>query len=84
MKKIPIALSTIEQVKTFVNDVTPFAYAMDISSDRYNVNAKSIMGLFSLDLAKPLELTIHADESEDLGELLDALEPYTIKSAENG
>lgn len=83
MKTIPIALSTIEQVKSFVNDIFAFDYPMDVSSERYNVNAKSILGLFSLDLAKPLELTIHAGESEDLSELLDALKPYMVKSAGN-
>lgn len=76
MKTIPIALTTVEHVKSFVNDVTPFPFAMDVSSDRYTVNGKSIMGLFSLDLAKPLELTIHDKEGDDLSDLLDALTPY--------
>lgn len=84
MKVFSIELSTIEQVKSFVNDIFAFDYPMDVSSERYNVDAKSILGLFSLDLTKPLELTVHAGESEDLSELLDALKPYMVKSVENG
>lgn len=84
MKTVQIALTTVEHVKSFVNDILTFNYPMDVSSERYTVDAKSILGLFSLDLAKPLELTIHAGESEDLSELLDALKPYMVKHAENG
>ena len=67
MKKIPIALTTVEHVKSFVNDIIAVEYPMDVSSERYIVNAKSILGLFSLDLAKPLELIVHAGEDEDSG-----------------
>lgn len=80
MITIPITLTKIEHVKSFVNDITPFPYTMDISSDRYVVNAKSIMGLFSLDLAKPLALHVHVEDNEDLSDLIDALEPYAVKA----
>ena len=83
MKKIPIALTTVEHVKSFVNDIIAVEYPMDVSSERYIVNAKSIMGLFSLDLAKPLELIVHAGEDEDLSDLLDTLKPYMIKTTES-
>jgi len=83
MKKLFISLKSIEQVKSFVNDLIYFDYPMDLSSERYIVNAKSILGLFSLDLTKPLELTIHAGDNEDLTDLLEALKPYMDKTAEN-
>ena len=76
MKTIPIALASIDQVKTFVNDIIAFPYDMDVISQRYVVDAKSIMGLFSLDLSKPLGLVVHAAEDADLSDLMDALEPY--------
>lgn len=79
MKTVSIALTTVEHVKSFVNDILAFHYPMDVSSERYTVDAKSILGLFSLDLTKPLELTVHAGESENLSELLDALRPYLIE-----
>ena len=83
MKKIPIALTTVEHVKSFVNDIIAFDYPMDVSSERYNIDAKSILGLFSLDLTKPLELVIHADEDADLSDLLDTLKPYMIQAEDN-
>ena len=76
MKTIPIALASIDQVKTFVNDIIAFPYDMDVISQRYVVDAKSIMGLFSLDLSKPFGLVVHAAEDADLSDLMDALEPY--------
>lgn len=76
MKTIPIALASIDQVKTFVNDIIAFPYDMDVVSQRYVVDAKSIMGLFSLDLSKPLGLVVHVQDDADLADLMEALEPY--------
>lgn len=83
MKTLPIFLSTIEQVKSFTNDIMAFDWEMDVSSDRYIINAKSIMGLFSLDFSKPLQLSIHAGDNEDLTELFEVLKPYMADSTEN-
>ncbi len=81
MKTLPISLTTIEQVKSFANDIIAVDYELDVSSERYVINAKSILGLFSLDLTKPLQLTIHADDSDDLSDVMDILEPYMTKTA---
>ena len=62
MKSVTINLNSIDKVKTFVNTITTYAGDFDLASDRYVVDAKSIMGIFSLDLGKPLRLDIH-DES---------------------
>ena len=59
MKKAKIKLSTIEDVRDFVNAASKYTYEIDLSSD-----AKSIMGIFSLDLMNPIELTVHSDEPE--------------------
>lgn len=66
MKSVNIKLSTIEDVKTFVNAVTLYNGDADLSSGRYVVDAKSIMGIFSLDLANPIQLTIHNDNADEL------------------
>lgn len=66
MKTVNIKLSTIEDVKNFVNAVTLFNGDADLSSGRYVVDAKSIMGIFSLDLANPITLTIHSDNADEL------------------
>ncbi|MCQ2506780.1 MAG: HPr family phosphocarrier protein, partial [Lachnospiraceae bacterium] len=55
MKKIQISLNTIDKVKSFVNDISRFDSDFDLVSGRYVIDAKSIMGIFSLDLAKPIE-----------------------------
>ena len=65
MKSINVSLTSIGQVKTFVNILAMYEGDFDISSARYVVDAKSIMGIFSLDLANPLRLNIHDDSTAD-------------------
>lgn len=73
MKTTTILLKSIDDVKTFVNLTVRFPYDIDLSSNRYVVDGKSIMGIFSLDLSKPIAVTIHAEECDDL---LEALKPF--------
>ncbi|MBQ2745394.1 MAG: HPr family phosphocarrier protein [Lachnospiraceae bacterium] len=75
MKTVQICLNSIDKVKAFVNDITKFDTDFDLVSGRYVIDAKSIMGIFSLDLSKPIDLCIHADES-NIAPILDALKPY--------
>lgn len=72
-----ILLNTIESVKDFVNIISKFDSPTDLVSGRYIVDAKSIMGIFSLDLSHPLELNIHADQAQ-AKEILDQLQPYLL------
>ena len=76
MKTIKISLNSIDKVKSFVNDITKFDYDFDLVSGRYVIDAKSIMDIFSLDLSKPIDLNIHAEEGVE--EVLSILKPYTI------
>ena len=69
MKSINVLLNTIDKVKGFVNIVSTYNGDFDLSSERYVVDAKSIMGIFSLDLSKTLRVDIH-----DLGEADKAIE----------
>ena len=66
MKKVTIQLSSIQDVREFVDVVTSYDMEIDLSSGRYIVDAKSIMGIFSLDLMKPIGMIIHSDECEAL------------------
>lgn len=59
MRSLKISLNSIEKVKSFVNIISEFKSEFDLTSGRYIVDAKSIMGIFSLDLSKPIELTLH-------------------------
>ncbi len=74
MKTIQISLNSIDKVKSFVNDLTKFETDFDLVSGRYVIDAKSIMGIFSLDLSKPIDLNIHAEDNLD--EILSVLSKY--------
>ena len=74
MKTLNILLKSINDVKDFVNIVSKYSYDVDLTSGRYVVDAKSIMGIFSLDLSKPIKVEIHTD---DCPEFLEALAPFT-------
>lgn len=78
MKTVKISLNSIDKVKSFVNDITKFDYDFDLVSGRYVIDAKSIMGIFSLDLSKPIELNVHA-ENENLDAVMEKLKPYLIE-----
>ena len=71
MKTVKISLNSIDKVKSFVNDITKFDVDFDLVID-----AKSIMGIFSLDLSKPIDLNIHADT--DIDTILAVLAPYMV------
>ncbi len=62
MKTLNILLSSINDIKAFVNIVNKYEFDVDLTSGRYVVDAKSIMGIFSLDLSKPIKVDIHADD----------------------
>lgn len=77
MKTVKICLNSIEKVKSFVNDITRFDVDFDLVSGRYVIDAKSIMGIFSLDLSKPIDLNIHAEE--EMESVLNTLQPYIVE-----
>ena len=80
MKTVRISLNSIDKVKSFVNDLVRFTDVdFDLVSGRYVIDAKSIMGIFSLDLSKPIDLNIHADEDK-LDEIVNTLKPYVIEA----
>ena len=66
MKEFYVILSSINDVKNFVNIVTKYDYEIDLTSGRYVVDAKSIMGIFSLDLSKPIKVEAHGVDCSDL------------------
>lgn len=78
MKTVRISLNSIDKVKSFVNDLAKFDADFDLVSGRYVIDAKSIMGIFSLDLSKPIDLNIHAETENSVEEILNVLSPYII------
>ncbi|MBP5604046.1 MAG: HPr family phosphocarrier protein [Ruminiclostridium sp.] len=75
MIKAVIRLDSIDDVKDFVRKANTLSYDVDLSLGKYTVDAKSIMGIFSLDLSRELELTIHSDKAE----LLDTIGRRIVK-----
>ena len=68
MQTTTIMLATINDVKSFVSEVSMCDYDVDLLSGRYAVDAKSIMGIFSLDLSKPIRLEAHTDDASEFFE----------------
>jgi len=64
MKAFEVLLTSINDVKQFVNSACTQSFDIDLISGRYIIDAKSIMGIFSLDLAKPIRVEVHADDAE--------------------
>ena len=76
MKSVMIRLSLVENVNKFVNIVTRYPFEMDLRAGRHVVDAKSILGIFSLDLSKPIAMEIYSDEC---GDLMKEIEPFLAK-----
>lgn len=72
MIQLKVKLTSIGDVQKFVNAVSAFSGDIDLQSGRYVVDAKSIMGIFSLDLMQPVDMTIHAESADALLETIDA------------
>lgn len=77
MKNVKVSLNSIDKVKSFVNTTSQYSCDFDLISGRYVIDAKSIMGIISLDLSRPIELSIHASDDE-LPPILEDLKPYII------
>ena len=75
MKAVNIKLSLSESVKTFVNIVKKYSYDVDIRAGRYVVNGKVEMGIYSLDLSKPIAMEIYDDTCDDL---LEEIKPFIV------
>ena len=73
MKSVMIRLSLVENVNKFVNVVSRYPFEMDLRAGRHVVDAKSILGIFSLDLSRPITLDIYSD---DCGQLLEEIKPF--------
>ena len=76
MKTVTVNLNSIEKVKSFVKDLNKFENDFDLVSGRFAIDAKSIMGIFSLDLSKPINLNIHGDE--DNAEIMEVIKKYEV------
>ena len=76
MQAVTISLTQVSQVKDFVDLVNQVPFDVDVVSGRYTVNAKSMLGIYSLNLSKPLQVLIYSDDCE---KLKNALETFNEK-----
>lgn len=65
MKETNIMLSNVQDIRNFVNEVILVDYDVDLVQGRYTIDAKSIMGIFSLNLRSPITLVAHADDADE-------------------
>ena len=75
MKMVTVSLASINDVKSFVNIVSKYDFDVDLISGRYVVDAKSIMGIFSLDLSKPIDVEVMTDDCDSF---IDEIKPFTV------
>jgi len=71
MKEMNIKLTNIQDIREFVNQVILLEYEVDLVQGRYVIDAKSIMGIFSLDLLSPIKVVVHSDSAADFFEKID-------------
>lgn len=76
MYSTSILLSSIEAVKKFVTLTNSYCFPINLATDKYKIDAKSIMGVFSLDLSKPVTIEVDGDES---GELIAQLQQFKVE-----
>ena len=78
MKSIQIKLGTIEDIRNFVGDLAKYTVDLDLKSGRYTVDARSLMGIFSLDLVKPVEFIINSEDEAVVNAILNDVKAWTV------
>lgn len=78
MKTVKIQLGSIDKVKAFVHKTTNYLGNLDLVSGRYVVDAKSIMGIFSIDLTKAIQLNVHGDNAEQIDSFIDSISAFIV------
>lgn len=76
MISVKVMLNSVEAVKNFVNEITKYDCDFDLGSSRIMIDAKSILGILSLGLKKPLDLSIH--QTDRIDEVMQSIEPFII------
>lgn len=76
--KFHVVLNTIDKVKRFIEIVILFEQDIDIVTGRYVVDAKSILGIFSIDLTRPMDCVIHTDDEEICEKFREAIKEFII------
>lgn len=78
MITVNVKLNEVSAINDFVNKVSRLSCDVDLVRGRYVIDAKSIMGIFSLDLSKPINLVIHDEETEEVKRFLDEIKDRMV------
>lgn len=76
--KFSVKLNNIETLKNFISDVSKFESNIDAIRGRYVIDAKSIMGMFSIDLSKPVDILIYSDNERELEKFEEIMKKYEV------
>lgn len=79
--KVKILINTIDKVKNFANICSKQVFDIDLVSGRYIVDAKSIMGIFSLNLVEPMDCVIYAT-IDDAQEFINTIDTMIVKTTQ--
>ena len=75
-KEMYVKINSIDKVKEFVKDAESFSCDIDVISGRYTINAKSLMGIFSIDLTKELKIIIQSEDREEILRFYEVMSKY--------
>lgn len=78
MVRAKIRINSINSVKDFVEKAQKAPFEIDVTHERYTVDAKSIMGLFSIDCSKPLNIIIYSDDSAAIDKFFKSIKNYIV------
>ena len=74
--KITVTLNDFSKIKKFSSDVVKFESDIDLVKGRYIIDAKSTIGIFTLDLSSPVDVVIHSDNDEEIRRFNEVMEKY--------
>lgn len=76
MTKAVVNLNELRKLNMFVNDMCTFVADIDAVRGRYVIDARSIMGMISLDLSTPLDIVINSDDEAEINRFLEVTKRY--------
>jgi len=83
MKKVQLKLVTVEDIRSIVNILAKYTVDLDIRQGRYIVDARSLMGIFSLDLLKPIDFVIDSDDEKIVNAVLEDVKKWIFSDEQS-
>lgn len=78
MKKITVKINNIEDIKKFQDEITKFETDIDITRGRYIIDAKSMLGILTIDLAKPIDVVLHSDNETEINKFKEIMKQFQV------